>query len=134
MTIILIIIGIALLGIIIFRAGGKEIDKAISARGGFKTIYADVIRVLSSPANSAVTEKTPSNIFIEGKCQIKGKLCDYKWRLYTLDGRKLTIKFLLNNSGKIAEEKVFDFPMNTPSVEILATLHNLIENKAVFPK
>lgn len=134
MTVFLIIIGIAIIGIIIFKAGGKEIDKIVSAQGGFKSIYADVIRGLSLPAGGSITEKSPSNIIIDGTCQIRKELYSYKWRLYTLDGRKLSIKFILRNCDRVVEEKLVDFPIGVSSVKILATLHGLIEHKEVFPQ
>ena len=47
MTIVYILAGIILLGVIIFRMGGKELDRRLTAVGGLRKMYAPLIDGLS---------------------------------------------------------------------------------------
>lgn len=130
MTILLIILGIFAIGVIIFRMGGKELDRRLTAAGGIRTMYAPLINAMLSMPNAHIIKNQPASVTIEGNLESES----YDWNVKTLDGKKVTISFTVKEGNDLKERKVFEFPISLQwsSVEILATLHNKIEHKNIL--
>lgn len=130
MTVLLIILGIFAIGFVIFRMGGKELDRRLTAVGGIRTMYSPLIDAMLSMPNAHIIKNLPASVTIEG-CFGSGS---YDWNVKTLDGKKITISFTVKEGNILKERKVFDFPISSQwsSVEILATLHNQIEHKNIL--
>lgn len=145
MVFLYIALGLIALGIIIFRMGGKELDKRLNAVGGIANMYSDVINALLKEGVTTIPQILPSQvringvIFLESKgapFQLKmDKLCHYQWDIKTMDGKNLWITFVLKEgANSIIERKTMQFPISPTcsQVHILATLHHNIEHKEVF--
>lgn len=120
MTYIFIILGVICLGILIFRMGGKELDRRLSAAGGLCKMYTPLIENILSKTNTVMLKNTPSRIVIVGQ---QDKL-SYMWQISTPDGKKITIRITVKCSNQIVERKDFDFPISLQwqSDEILEVL------------
>ena len=125
-----IVIGVLLVGFFIFKGGGKELDRRLSLYGGIKVMYEPLIEAFLDMPNADLLKAKPSSVIIIGN--YRG--LHYEWKTYTLDGKKLTIKFIVRNHKGIVEKKIFDFPMTSEwtSIPILATLHNKIQHKEIL--
>lgn len=144
MTILYIAIGLILLGIIIFRMGGNELDKRLNAVGGIANMYPDVINALLKEGVTTIPQILPSHVVINGVIfleegapfQLKmDRLCHYQWDIKTMDGKNLWITFVLKEgANSIIERKAMQFPIapTCSQIHILATLHHNIEHKEVF--
>ncbi len=130
MTAILIILGIVLLGIIIFRMGGKEIDKHLTAAGGLRKMYAPLVDYLLSKPKAILLKETPSRLVIVG--QQEGN--NYMWQISTPDGKKITIRLTVKENSQIVERKDFDFPISLQCQleEILSVLQQQISHKEIL--
>ncbi len=124
MTFIFIALGIIILGIIIFRMGGKELDRRLTAVGGLRKMYAPLIDGILTKPNTVMLKNTPSRIVIVGQ---KDKL-NYMWQISTPDGKKITIRITIKCGNQIVERKDFDFPisMQWQSSEIIHILKQQI--------
>ena len=126
MTFLFIAIGIIILGIIIFRMGGKELDRRLTAVGGLRKMYAPLIDGILTKPNTVMLKNTPSRIVIVGQ---QDKL-NYMWQISTPDGKKITIRITIKCGNQIMERKDFDFPisMQWQSEEILNTINKRLIN------
>lgn len=124
MTFKFIALGIIILGIIIFRMGGKELDRRLTAVGGLRKMYAPLIDGILTKPNTVMLKNTPSRIVIVGQ---KDKL-NYMWQISTPDGKKITIRITIKCGNQIVERKDFDFPisMQWQSSEIIHILKQQI--------
>lgn len=59
MTFLFIALGIIILGIIIFRMGGKELDRRLTAVGGLRKMYAPLIDGILTKPNTVMLKNTP---------------------------------------------------------------------------
>lgn len=146
MTYLFIGLGIiALILLFIFKMGGKELDRRLSASGGIGNMYSGVINALLKEGATTITRMIPSQIIIEGVVFLdencapfqRGleKSYRFQWDIKTVDGKNLWITFILKDlPNVIIERKAFQFPisLNCSQVEILATLHHEIKHKEVF--
>lgn len=130
MTIVYILAGIVLLGIIIFRMGGKELDRRLTAVGGLRKMYAPLIDVLLSKPRTVLIKNTPSRLVIAGQLDTMS----YLWQINTPDGKKITIRLTVREDERIVERKDFDFPISLQwqSEEILPVLKQRIEHKNIL--
>lgn len=130
MTGFFIVSVIVIIIIVIFNAGGKELDRRLSLYGGIKSIYEPLIEAFLDMPNADLLKVKPSSVIIVGN--YRG--LHYEWKTYTPDGKKLTIRFIVRNHKGIVEKKIFDFPMTSEwtSIPILATLHNKIQHKEIL--
>lgn len=130
MTFLFIALGIIILGIIIFRMGGKELDRQLTAVGGLRKMYAPLVDALLSKPKTVLLKNTPSRLVIVGE---QNKL-NYMWQISTPDGKKITIRLTVKCGNQIVERKDFDFPISLQwqSEEILATLKQQILNTEIL--
>lgn len=130
MTFLFIVLGIIILGIIIFRIGGKELDRRLTAVGGLRKMYAPLIDDILTKPNTVMLKNTPSRIVIVGQ---HDKL-NYMWQISTPDGKKITIRITINCGNQIMERKDFDFPisMQWQSEEILNTINKRLINTEIL--
>ncbi len=130
MTLLFIALGIIILGIIIFRMGGKELDRRLTAVGGLRKMYAPLIDGILTKPNTVMLKNTPSRIVIVGQ---QDKL-NYMWQISTPDGKKITIRITIKCGNQIMERKDFDFPisMQWQSEEILNTINKLLINTEIL--
>lgn len=130
MTIVYILAGIVLLGVIIFRMGGKELDRRLTAVGGLRKMYAPLVKDLLSKPKAIMLKETPSRLVIVGQQD----RYNYMWQISTPDGKKITIRITVKNGNQIMEKKDFDFPISTQfqSDKILATIRQHIDHKEVL--
>lgn len=108
MTFLFIALCIIALGIIIFRMGGKEIDRQLAAVGGLHKMYAPLVDALQSQPKTVLLKNTPSRLVIVGE---HDKLT-YMWQINTPDGKKITIRITIKCGNQIVERKDFDFPIS----------------------
>lgn len=130
MTFLFIALGIIFLGIIIFRIGGRELDRRLTAVGGLRKMYAPLIDGILSKPNTIMLKNTPSRIVIVGQLD---KL-NYMWQITTPDGKKITIRITVKCGNQIVERKDFDFPISLQwqSDEIISVLEKKIWNHEVL--
>lgn len=130
MTFLFIVLGIIILGIIIFRMGGKELDRRLTAVGGLRKMYAPLIDGILTKPNTVMLKNTPSRIVIVGQ---QDKL-NYMWQISTPDGKKITIRITIKCGNQIVERKDFDFPisMQWQSEEILNTINKRLINTEIL--
>lgn len=126
MTFLYIALGIVVLGIIIFRMGGKELDRRLTAAGGLRKMYAPLIDKILSKPNTVLLKNTPSRIVIVGQ---QNKV-NYLWQISTPDGQKITIRITVKCGNQVIERKDFDFPisLNWESERILNTIRERVTN------
>lgn len=108
MTFLIIAGIIVVIGIIIFRMGGKELDRRLTAVGGLRKMYAPLIDGILSKPNTVMLKNTPSRIVIVGQ---QDKLT-YTWQISTPDGKKISIRITVKCKNQIVERKTFDFPIS----------------------
>lgn len=130
MTFLFIALGIIILGIIIFRMGGKELDRRLTAVGGLRKMYAPLIDGILTKPNTVMLKNTPSRIVIVGQ---QDKL-NYMWQISTPDGKKITIRITIKSGNQIVERKDFDFPisMQWQSEEIFNTINKRLINTEIL--
>lgn len=130
MTFLFIALGIIILGIIIFRMGGKELDRRLTAVGGLRKMYAPLIDGILTKPNTVMLKNTPSRIVIVGQ---QDKL-NYMWQISTPDGKKITIRITVKCENQIVEQKDFDFPISLQwqSDEILDVLKQRIVHTCIL--
>lgn len=130
MTFLFIALGIIILGIIIFRMGGKELDRRLTAVGGLRKMYAPLIDGILTKPNTVMLKNTSSRIVIVGQ---QDKL-NYMWQISTPDGKKITIRITIKCGNQIMERKDFDFPisMQWQSEEILNTINKRLINTEIL--
>lgn len=130
MTFLFIALGIIILGIIIFRMGGKELDRRLTAVGGLRKMYEPLIDGILTKPNTVMLKNTPSRIVIVGQ---QDKL-NYMWQISTPDGKKITIRITIKYGNQIMERKDFDFPISTQwqSEEIIDTIKGRVLNAEIF--
>lgn len=130
MTIVYILAGIVLLGVIIFRMGGKELDRRLTAVGGLRKMYAPLIDVLLSKPRTVLIKNTPSRLVIAGQLDAMS----YLWQISTPDGTKITIRLTVRENNRIVERQDFDFPISFQwqPEDILPVLKQRIEHRNIF--
>lgn len=130
MTFLYITLGLLALGIIIFRMGGKEIDRRLTAVGGLRKMYAPLIDIILSKPKTVLLKNTPSRIVIVGQTD----RLDYMWQISTPDGKKITIRITIKCGNQVVERKDFDFPISLQwqSEEILSVLEKKIMHQEVL--
>ena len=130
MTIVYILAGIILLGVIIFRMGGKELDRRLTAVGGLRKMYAPLIDVLLSKPRTVLIKNTPSRLVIAGQLDTMSCL----WQISTPVGKKITIRLTVRKDNRIVERKDFDFPISFQwqTEDILPVLKQRIEHRNIF--
>lgn len=139
MTVVTIILGIIILGIIIFYFGGKELDSQLTAVGGLRKMYAPLVNALLSQPNTMLLKNTPSRLVIVGE---HDKL-SYMWEIYTLEGTKTTIRVSIKSGNQIVEKKEMDFQMSIKyhsneaikdiNEEIITFIKDYISHQEIFP-
>lgn len=119
-----------MLGIIIFRMGGKEIDRRLTAVGGLRKMYAPLIDIILSKPKTVLLKNTPSRIVIVGQTD----RLNYMWQISTPDGKKITIRITIKCGNQVVERKDFDFPISLQwqSEEILSVLEKKIMHQEVL--
>lgn len=130
MTFLYIALGVIILGIIIFRMGGKELDRRLAAIGGLRKMYAPLIDNLLSKPKTVLLKNTPSRIVIVGQ---HDKL-NYIWQISTPDGKKIIIRITIKCGNQCVERKDFDFPISLQwqSSEIMNTIKQRILNTEIL--
>lgn len=130
MTFLYIALGLIALGIIIFRMGGKEIDRRLTAVGGLRKMYAPLIDIILSKPKTVLLKNTPSRIVIVGQTD----RLNYMWQISTPDGKKVTIRSTIKCGNQVVERKDFDFPISLQwqSEEILSVLEKKIMHQEVL--
>lgn len=130
MVFLYIALGLIVLGIIIFRMGGKEIDRRLTAVGGLRKMYAPLIDIILSKPKTVLLKNTPSRIVIVGQTD----RLSYMWQISTPDGKKITIRITIKCGNQVVERKDFDFPISLQwqSEEILSVLEKKIMHQEVL--
>lgn len=130
MVFLYIALGLIVLGIIIFRMGGKEIDRRLTAVGGLRKMYAPLIEIILSKPKTVLLKNTPSRIVIVGQTD----RLNYMWQISTPDGKKITIRITIKCGNQVVERKDFDFPISLQwqSEEILSVLEKKIMHQEVL--
>lgn len=130
MVFLYIALGLIVLGIIIFRMGGKEIDRRLTAVGGLRKMYAPLIDIILSKPKTVLLKNTPSRIVIVGQ----NDRLNYMWQISTPDGKKITIRITIKCGNQVVERKDFDFPISLQwqSEEILSVLEKKIMHQEVL--
>lgn len=130
MVFLYIALGLIVLGIIIFRMGGKELDRRLSAAGGLRKMYAPFFDELLSKPKAVLLKNTPSRIVIVGQTD----RLNYMWQICTPDGKKITIRITVKCGNQIVERKDFEFPISTQwqADEIMETLQQRIHNTEIL--
>lgn len=130
MVFLYIALGLIVLGIIIFRMGGEEIDRRLTAVGGLRKMYAPLIDIILSKPKTVLLKNTPSRIVIVGQ----NDRLNYMWQISTPDGKKITIRITIKCGNQVVERKDFDFPISLQwqSEEILSVLEKKIMHQEVL--
>ena len=130
MVFLYIALVLIVLGIIIFRMGGKEIDRRLTAVGGLRKMYAPLIDIILSKPKTVLLKNTPSRIVIVGQTD----RLNYMWQISTPDGKKITIRITIKCGNQVVERKDFDFPISLQwqSEEILSVLEKKIMHQEVL--
>lgn len=130
MVFLYIALGLIVLGIIIFRMSGKEIDRRLTAVGGLRKMYAPLIDIILSKPKTVLLKNTSSRIVIVGQTD----RLNYMWQISTPDGKKITIRITIKCGNQVVERKDFDFPISIQwqSEEILSVLEKKIMYQEVL--
>lgn len=130
MVFLYIALGLIVLGIIIFRMGGKELDRQLSAAGGLRKMCAPFFDQLLSKPKTVLLKNTPSRIVIVGQTD----RLNYMWQISTPDGKKITIRITVKCGNQIVERKDFEFPISMlwQADEILSTLQQQIDHSDIL--
>lgn len=131
MTFLFIALGIIILGFIIFRMGGKELNKRLTTVGGLRKMYAPLVDALLSQPKTVLLKNTPSRLVIVGE---QDNLT-YMWQISTPDGKKITIRITIKCGNQIVERKDIDFPISLQwqSEEIISVLKKQILHQEILP-
>lgn len=130
MTFLYIALGLLALGITIFRMGGKEIDRRLTAVGGLRKMYAPLIDIILSKPKTVLLKNTPSRIVLVGQTD----RLNYMWQISTPDGKKITIRITIKCGNQVVKRKDFDFPISLQwqSEEIMEVLPKSVRNAEIF--
>lgn len=130
MIFVYILLGIIVLGVVIFKMGGKELDRRLAAVGGIRKMYAPLIDEMLSKPHTVLLKNTLSRLVIAGQCGADS----YLWQISTPDGKRLTIRITVKENNLVTERKDFDFPIAVQwqSEDILSTLRKQIKHNNIL--